>query len=196
MPRRAAARWHARPRRRRPSLCPPAPTTPRRGHRRRGARADRYRRRRRVKRVVPLSLAHIKLAATIGGQPPGPTNAVTFRMVRLDGEPREIARTIANEPQFDLSAGRSASRLARRQQRDRCHRPGACCRPGAEGDAPLEGGSVTLKRPSTFASGPEQQPPRPLVQMPADQRQTDGNRIEVHSRQRHTTSVDKPNEKT
>ncbi|BBZ08291.1 hypothetical protein MDOR_24600 [Mycolicibacterium doricum] len=42
----------------------------------------------------------------------------------------------------------------------------------------------------------EQQPPRPLVQMRADQRQTGGDRIGVHSRQRHTTSVNKPNGKT
>ena len=31
--------------------------------------------------------------------------------------------------------------------------------------------------------------------MRADQRQTGGDQIGVHSRQRHTTSVDKPNEK-
>ena len=42
----------------------------------------------------------------------------------------------------------------------------------------------------------EQQPPRPLVQMRADQRQTGGDRIGVHSRRRHTTTVDKPNRKT
>src|SRR3954465_4735124 len=42
----------------------------------------------------------------------------------------------------------------------------------------------------------EQQPPRPLIQMRADQRQTGGDRIGVHSSQRHTTSVDKPNGKT
>jgi hypothetical protein len=32
--------------------------------------------------------------------------------------------------------------------------------------------------------------------MRADPRQTGGDRIAVHSRQRHTTSVDKPNGKT
>ncbi len=59
-----------------------------------------------VKRSVPLALARVKLVATLGGQPPTPANPVTFRIVRLDGEPREIARTIAKEPEFDLSAGR------------------------------------------------------------------------------------------
>jgi Ca-activated chloride channel family protein len=100
-----------------------------------------------VKRSVPLALARIKLAATLGGQPPTSANPVTFRVVRLDGEPREIARTIAKEPEFDLSAGRyrieallggsnviSATEMAL-----------------AAGQAQkvtlaLEGGSVTLKR--------------------------------------------------
>jgi Ca-activated chloride channel family protein len=59
-----------------------------------------------VKRAQPLAQARIKLAATLGGQPTTPANPVTFRIVRLDGEPREIARTIAKEPEFDLSAGR------------------------------------------------------------------------------------------
>ncbi len=100
-----------------------------------------------VKRAVPLALAHIKLAATLGGQPPAPANAVTFRIVRLDGEPREIARTIAKEPQFDLSAGRyrieallGGSNVI-----------SATEMPLAAGQAQkitlaLEGGSVTLKR--------------------------------------------------
>jgi Ca-activated chloride channel family protein len=100
-----------------------------------------------VKRSVPLALARVKLVATLGGQPPTPANPVTFRIVRLDGEPREIARTIAKEPEFDLSAGRyrieallggsnviSATEMAL-----------------AAGQAQkvtlaLEGGSVTLKR--------------------------------------------------
>ena len=75
-------------------------------------------------------------------------------MVRLDGEPREIARTIASEPEFDLSAGRyrleaslggsnviAATELTL-----------------AAGQAqkvtlPLEGGSVTLKRDGPGAVG-------------------------------------------
>jgi Ca-activated chloride channel family protein len=107
-----------------------------------------------VKRVVPLSLAHIKLVATMGGQPPGPTNAVTYRVVRLDGEPREIARTIASEPEFDLSAGRYRLEASLGGS----NVIAATDLTLAAGQAqkvtlPLEGGSVTLKRDGSGPSG-------------------------------------------
>jgi Ca-activated chloride channel homolog len=107
-----------------------------------------------VKRAVPLSLVRIKLAATLGGQPTTAANPVTFRIVRLDTEPREVARTIAKEPEFDLSAGRyrleaslgasnviAATELAL-----------------AAGQAQkitlrLEGGSITLKRADAGSPG-------------------------------------------
>ena len=86
-----------------------------------------------VKRAVPLALARIKLAATLGGQPPTPANPVTFRIVRLDGEPREIARTIAKEPRVRSFGGPLPHRgLARRQQRHLGDRDGARRGAGAE----------------------------------------------------------------
>jgi hypothetical protein len=42
----------------------------------------------------------------------------------------------------------------------------------------------------------EQQPPRPLIQIRTNQRQTRSQNLGVHNRQRHTTSVNKPNRKT
>ena len=107
-----------------------------------------------VKRVMPLSLAHIKLVATMGAQPPGPTNTVTYRVVRLDGEPREIARTIASEPEFDLSAGRYRLEASLGGS----NVIAATDLTLAAGQAqkvtlPLEGGSVTLKRDGAGAVG-------------------------------------------
>ncbi|MFA5901350.1 MAG: VWA domain-containing protein [Hyphomicrobium sp.] len=59
-----------------------------------------------VKRVLPLSMAHINLAATVGGHSTTPENPVTFRIIRLGTDPREVVRTTQTDPQFDLSAGR------------------------------------------------------------------------------------------
>jgi len=59
-----------------------------------------------VRRAVPLSLAHVNLTATLGGQPPTETAPVTYRVIRLGADAAEIARTIDKEPEFDLSAGR------------------------------------------------------------------------------------------
>ena len=59
-----------------------------------------------VKRALPLALAHLQLAATLDGAPVPGSMPLTFRVVRLDTEPREIVRTISQEPDLDLSAGR------------------------------------------------------------------------------------------
>ncbi len=59
-----------------------------------------------VKRSLPLALAHISLSATLDGAPAPESLPLAFRVVRLDGEPREVVRTAAREPQLDLSAGR------------------------------------------------------------------------------------------
>ena len=100
-----------------------------------------------VKRVMPLSLAHIKLAATIGGQPPGVNTIVTYRVVRLDGEPREIARTIAAEPEYDLSAGRYRFEASLGGSNVIAATDLALAAGQAQKvTLPLEGGSVTLKR--------------------------------------------------
>jgi Ca-activated chloride channel family protein len=100
-----------------------------------------------VKRAVPLSLAHVNLAATLGGKPAPDSSAITFRIIRLDGESREIARTIAKAPEFDLSAGRYRLEAALGASNVIAATEIAL----AAGQAlnitlPLEGGSVTLKR--------------------------------------------------
>jgi Ca-activated chloride channel family protein len=59
-----------------------------------------------VKRVMPLSLARVKLSATLGGQQPGADTPITFSVVSLDGEPREVARSSEREPEFEIGAGR------------------------------------------------------------------------------------------
>lgn len=107
-----------------------------------------------VKRALALSMAHVKLAATVGGQPASADNPVTFRVVRMGTEPREVVRTRQKDPEFDLSAGR--------------YRLEASLGTGnvlaateinlAAGQAqkvtlPLEGGSVTLKRADGTGAG-------------------------------------------
>jgi len=100
-----------------------------------------------VKRAMPLSLARIKLVATLGGQPPTAANPITFRIVRLDGEPREVARTIANEPEFDLSAGRYRLEAALGASNVIAATEMALAAGQAQKvTLALEGGSITLKR--------------------------------------------------
>jgi Ca-activated chloride channel family protein len=59
-----------------------------------------------VKRTLSLALAHLELSATLGGAAVPSDLPLTFRVVRLDPEPREVVRTTAREPVVDLSAGR------------------------------------------------------------------------------------------
>jgi Ca-activated chloride channel family protein len=59
-----------------------------------------------VKRTLPLALAHLSLSATLDDAPAPESLPLAFSVVRLDGEPHEIARTAVKEPQLDLSAGR------------------------------------------------------------------------------------------
>ena len=100
-----------------------------------------------VKRAVPLSLAHVKLAATLGGKPAPESSAITYRVIRLDGESREIARTIAKVPEFDLSAGRYRLEAALGASNVIAATEIALAAGQAQDiTLPLEGGSVTLKR--------------------------------------------------
>ena len=100
-----------------------------------------------VKRAMPLSLARVKLAATLGGQPPPADKPITYRVVRLDGEPREVARTIAAEPEFDLSAGRYRLEAALGASNVIAATELALATGQAQKvTLPLEGGSITLKR--------------------------------------------------
>ncbi len=59
-----------------------------------------------VKRALPLALAQLQLTATLDGEPPPQDLPLAFTVVRLDAEPREVARTVIKAPQFELSAGR------------------------------------------------------------------------------------------
>ncbi len=100
-----------------------------------------------VKRAVPLSLAHVKLAATLGGKPVADSSPVTFRVIRLDGESREIARTIAKAPEFDLSAGRYRLEAALAASNVIAATEIALAAGQVQDiTLPLEAGSVTLKR--------------------------------------------------
>lgn len=59
-----------------------------------------------VQRTLALSMAHIKLAATLGGQALTAAEPITFRVVRMGAEPHEVLRTTEKSPELDLSAGR------------------------------------------------------------------------------------------
>ena len=58
-----------------------------------------------VKKTLALNLAHLKLSAKIDGAPSLETMPITYTVFRLDGEPREVERTQAKEPDLELSAG-------------------------------------------------------------------------------------------
>lgn len=107
-----------------------------------------------VKRDVPLSLGHVKLAATLGGKPAPDNTAITYRVIRLDGESREIARTVAKEPEFDLSAGRYRLEAALGASNVISATEIALAAGQAQNvSLPLEAGSVTLKRDAAGATG-------------------------------------------
>lgn len=104
------------------------------------------------KRALPLSLAHIRLAATLGGQATTSTGTVTFRVVRLGPEPHEVLRTTQKDPEFDVPAGRyrleaslGGSNVIAAIEINLS--PGQA----QKITLPLEGGKVTLKRASTSA---------------------------------------------
>jgi len=59
-----------------------------------------------VKRTLPLALARLKLSATLDGEAPPEDMPIAFTVFRLDGGPHEIMRTVAKEPELELSAGR------------------------------------------------------------------------------------------
>ena len=109
-----------------------------------------------VKRAVPLSLAHVKLAATLGGKPAPDGSAITYRVIRLDGESREIARTIAKAPEFDLSAGRYRLEAALGASNVIAATEIALAAGQTQNiTLPLEGGSITFKRDAGGAAAGE-----------------------------------------
>jgi Ca-activated chloride channel homolog len=59
-----------------------------------------------VKRTFAFNLAHLILSAKIEGAPSPDAPPLTYTIFRLDGEPREVVRTQAKEPDLELSAGR------------------------------------------------------------------------------------------
>jgi Ca-activated chloride channel family protein len=59
-----------------------------------------------VRRSLPLALSRLELSATLDGAPAPESMPLTFSVIRLDPEPREVVRTAAKEPQLELSAGR------------------------------------------------------------------------------------------
>jgi len=59
-----------------------------------------------VKKTLALNLAHLKLSTKIDGAASLESLPLTYTVFRLDGEPHEIIRTQAKEPDLELSAGR------------------------------------------------------------------------------------------
>ncbi len=107
-----------------------------------------------VKRALPLSLAQVKLSATLGGQPPTGTAPVRYRILRLGTEPHEIARTLAKDPEFELSAGQYRFEASLGGSNvvatvDLALGAGQT----QKINLPLQGGSLTLKRTDTASPG-------------------------------------------
>lgn len=107
-----------------------------------------------IKQVMPLSMARVRLAASLGGRPVTDENPVTFRIVRLGAEPHEVLRTTRKEPEFDLSAGRyrieaslgSGNVMAASEIN-------LSAGQAQKITLPLAGGSVTLKRANAIGMG-------------------------------------------
>jgi Ca-activated chloride channel family protein len=59
-----------------------------------------------VNRIMPLGLSRVKLSATLDGARPPANMPLVFKVVRLDGKAQEVARTVAGNPEFELSPGR------------------------------------------------------------------------------------------
>jgi len=59
-----------------------------------------------VRKTLPLGLSRLQLTATLDRDPPPSDLPLTYSVVRLDGEPEEVLRTAASEPQLELAAGR------------------------------------------------------------------------------------------
>jgi Ca-activated chloride channel homolog len=59
-----------------------------------------------VKKTLALSLAHLKLSTKVDGAASLDALPLTYTVFRLDGEPREVMRMQAKEPDLELSAGR------------------------------------------------------------------------------------------
>lgn len=59
-----------------------------------------------VRRALPLALSRLKLSATLDGAPLPEDMPTAYSVIRLEGEPHEVARTVAKEPELELSAGR------------------------------------------------------------------------------------------
>lgn len=103
-----------------------------------------------VKRALPLSLGRVKLMATLGAQPITAANPVTFRVVRLGGDAAEIVRTTTADPELDLSAGRYRLEALLGSSNVIAAAEITLAAGQAQKVAlPLEGGSVTLRRPES-----------------------------------------------
>jgi Ca-activated chloride channel family protein len=59
-----------------------------------------------VKRILPFGLARLQLSATLDGKPAPSDLPLVYTVYRLDGEQREVLRTVTKDPVLDLSAGR------------------------------------------------------------------------------------------
>jgi Ca-activated chloride channel family protein len=59
-----------------------------------------------VRRALPLALSRLTLSATLDGKPLPDGTPIVYSVFRLDGEPRQVVRTVTKEPELDLSAGR------------------------------------------------------------------------------------------
>jgi len=100
-----------------------------------------------VKRALPLSMGHVKLATTLATQPEGAAAPITFRIVRLGPEAREVLRTVDKAPEVDLAAGRYRIEAALGSTNVRAATEiNIAAGQGLKVTLPLEAGSVTLKR--------------------------------------------------
>jgi Ca-activated chloride channel family protein len=107
-----------------------------------------------VKRTLPLALAHLSLSATLDGVAAPDSLPVAFSVVQLDGEPHEVARTAAREPQLDLSAGHyrleaTVGATNVKSATEIVLSPGQSQKVALK----LEAGNVTLKRADGEAAG-------------------------------------------
>lgn len=107
-----------------------------------------------VKRTIPLGLSRLKLSTRFDKLPQAKAHGILSRVIRLDGDQDEAARSMGPDPEFLLPSGRYRVETQIGQQNARVERTMTLkAREDLQAAVPLEAGHVTLKIGDGLAGG-------------------------------------------